>query len=142
MARYRYSRWDGSQEVFPLHEDDLMEELSEHLMSHGDVSSALRAMAQRGVHSRYGERLQGLQDFLQQVRSQRQQILNKYDLDSVLKDITDKLDSIVQKEREGISRRLEEARQRHRQSLAQGGKGALPLKMQEDLLQKLEQRAY
>src|SRR5438105_800390 len=48
MQSFRYSRWDGSQNVVDLEEDDVMEELSDYLLAQGDLSSALRMMMQRG----------------------------------------------------------------------------------------------
>ncbi|MEK7874078.1 MAG: VWA domain-containing protein, partial [Chloroflexota bacterium] len=102
MVSYRYSRWDGKQEVFPLHQDDLMEELSDQLMSHGDVSSALESMTQKGFKNRLGDRFQGLHDLVQQLRSLKQQTLEQYDLNSVMDDMRRRLDQIVQKEQQGI----------------------------------------
>ena len=54
MLFCRYSRWDDTQEVFPVHEDDVLEQLSEGLLSHGDLTAALRSLAQRGMRGRHG----------------------------------------------------------------------------------------
>ena len=45
MALYTYSRWDGTQQLFPIHEEELMELLAEQLTTHGDISSALSSLA-------------------------------------------------------------------------------------------------
>ena len=37
---YVYSLWDGTQQVFNLDADSLMDKLSDDLMSHGDVVKA------------------------------------------------------------------------------------------------------
>ena len=56
MASYKYSCWDGTQQVFPVLQEDLMEQLSEHLVNNGDISSALRSLAQSGLRGRFGGR--------------------------------------------------------------------------------------
>lgn len=38
MMSYKYSRWDGTQDIFQVHEDDIMEELSDYLMWDGDIA--------------------------------------------------------------------------------------------------------
>ena len=45
MSLYRYSRWDGSQQVFTIDHEDIMEELADHIFLQGDVGSALRRLA-------------------------------------------------------------------------------------------------
>ncbi len=141
MFVYRYSRWDGTQEVFPIHEDDLMEELSESLLSQGDVSSALRSLTMRGVRGRFGDRLGGIQDLLQKLRQLRQGKLDKYDLGSILEDLQKRLDKVLQTEQAGIQRRLEEAKQRLKQAQSNQGKDGLPADTAEQLLKRLEKLA-
>ncbi len=119
MTLYRYSRWDGAQEVFPIDADDLMGQLSEQLMSHGDLSSALRSMLQKGMMDQRGRRLTGVQEILERLRRMRQQSLEKYNIDSVLQGIEERLREIETLEREGIDRRLEEVRQRHQNQEAE-----------------------
>src|SRR4051794_31988710 len=59
-ARFTYSRWDGTQKGFELDADGLFEELTDDLLYHGDVNSALRRLMQQGMKDRNGERVQGL----------------------------------------------------------------------------------
>ena len=119
MTLYRYSRWDGTQEVFTVDADDLMGQLSEHVMSHGDLSSALRSMLQKGMMDQRGRRLTGVQEILERLRRMRQQSLEKYDIDSVLQGIEERLREIETLEREGIDRRLEEVSQRNQNQEAE-----------------------
>ena len=112
MIIYRYSRWDGSQEVFELHQDDLMDALSDELLDHGDILRALRNLARRGLTGRFGGRLPGLQELLERLRQRRQEMLERYDLGSAVQELRKKLDRIIDKERSGIQRRLEEAQRR------------------------------
>lgn len=106
---YRYSQWDGSQEIFPLEEEDVMDSLSEHLFSHGDLGEAFRNMAWQGLTSRSGGQVMGIQELVQRLKSRREEFLNKHDLGSLLDDIAEKLDRIIELEREGIDRRLLES---------------------------------
>ena len=106
MVSFRYSQWDGSQEFPELTADELMKHLSDDLLSHGDLQHALRQLLQRGM----GNRMPGLQDLMQQLRQSRQQRLDRYNLGSILDQIKEKLDEIINTEREGIQRRLDEAR--------------------------------
>ena len=109
MLRYRYSEWDGSQEIGPLDPDELLANITDDLMNFGDLQHALRNMLQRGMRTNQGQRLQGLRDMLQQLRQQRRQTLERYNLSSVFDDIKKKLEEILQMEKETIQRRLDEA---------------------------------
>ena len=48
-TRYRYSEWDGSQELPSLDAKQVLEALSDDLMNFGDLQHALRNMMQRGL---------------------------------------------------------------------------------------------
>ena len=109
MVMYRYSEWDGSQEIPKLNADDVLESLTDDLMNFGDLQHALRNLLQRGMRNPMGQRLQGLRDLLQQLRQQRRNTLDRYNLSSVMDDIKSRLDDILQRERETIDRRLQEA---------------------------------
>jgi uncharacterized protein with von Willebrand factor type A (vWA) domain len=73
---------------------------------------------------------------LNRLRQQRQQQLDKYDLSSILDDIRLRLDDILNTERQGIERRLEETRQRAKET-----SGELNSEMIEKLLKSVEERA-
>jgi len=107
---YRYSQWDGSQEIPALNPDDVLESLTDDLMNFGDLQHALRNLLQRGMRNPMGQRLQGLRDLLQQLRQQRRNTLDRYNLSSVFEDIRRRLDEILRRERSTIDRRLQEAR--------------------------------
>src|SRR5438477_223050 len=84
---FRYSRWDGTQNLSDLDADDLLAAMSDDLMSDGDLWSALRRMFQRGTQDPQGQRMPGIQDLLDRLRKRRQEQLNRYDLGSALDDI-------------------------------------------------------
>lgn len=107
-----YSRWDGSQRLDDFDADQILDAMSDDLLSEGDPWSALRRLFQRGARNPDGAHLPGLQDLLNRLRRQRQQQLDRYDLSSVLDDIKKKLDDILKTEREGIERRVGDARER------------------------------
>lgn len=108
VVRFRYSMWDGTQEVPELEADDILDNLTDDLMNFGDLQHALRNMLQRGMRNPNGQRLQGLRDLLQQLRQQRRQQLDRFNLNSVFDDLKQKLDEILDMERNTLERRLDE----------------------------------
>src|SRR5437867_12311776 len=107
--RFRYSECDGPQDIPPLDPDDILAGLTDDLLNVGDLQHALRNLLQRGMRNPLGQRLEGLRDLLQQLRQQRRQQLDRYNLSSVFEDIQKKLDEIMTLERETLDRRLDEA---------------------------------
>ncbi|MDO8613249.1 MAG: VWA domain-containing protein [Dehalococcoidia bacterium] len=107
--RYRYSEWDGTQEIPALDPDDILAGLTDDLMNFGDLQHALRNLLQRGLRNPLGQRMQGLRDLLQQLRQQRRQTLDRYNLNSVFEDIKKRLDEILSLERGTLDSRLQEA---------------------------------
>jgi uncharacterized protein with von Willebrand factor type A (vWA) domain len=101
-ARFTYSRWDGTQKGFDLDADGLFDELTDDLLYHGDVNSALRRMMQEGMRDRNGERLQGLRELMDKLRQQRQERLDQFDLGGVYSEIADELNDIVDEERHAV----------------------------------------
>src|SRR5215213_9247782 len=106
VIRYRYSEWDGAQEIPPLDPDDVLNALTDDLMNFGDLQHALRNLLQRGMRNNTGDRTQGLRDMLQQLRQQRRQQLDKYNLSSAFEDIQKRLEQILEKERGTLDDRL------------------------------------
>ncbi|MBI4340157.1 MAG: VWA domain-containing protein [Chloroflexi bacterium] len=132
---FRYARWDGTQRIFELDQDTVMDELSEDLLAHGDVQRALRNMFQRGIRGREGDSQEGLRQLRERLRQRRQENLDRYNLNSVFKDIQEKLQNIVKKEREGIDRRVQESRQQAAEN------ADLEPQQKQKLLDMMEQRA-
>jgi uncharacterized protein with von Willebrand factor type A (vWA) domain len=106
MRTYRYFEWataSGGQ----LSGDQLMDALSDYLTEDGDVSRAMQMLMQRGMSS--GEqKMQGLRDMLEQLRKRKQQQLDKYDLNSLLHDIHEQLDQLLQQERQAVEEQLQD----------------------------------
>jgi uncharacterized protein with von Willebrand factor type A (vWA) domain len=121
--RFRYSPWDGTQRGFELDAFDVLEQLTDDLLYHGDLNAALRRMLQQGFQDRNGERIAGLRDLLDQLREARQERLDRYDLGGVYDDIARELREVVDQERSAIEELVEEARQsgdQRRQELTEG----------------------
>ena len=108
---YRYSRWDGSQQIFDLDANQLMDQLSDELLKDGDLRQALRELLRNGMQNREGQQLTGLRDLMEQLKNRRRQQLQQHNMDSVVDDLKERLEEIIRTEREGIDRRLSEARE-------------------------------
>ncbi len=98
----RYSNWDGSQKV-ELDADDILAALSEDLMEFGDLQQAMRYLMQRGMETEDGNYIKGLRDLLKQLKDQRRQRLERFDMGSIMEDIKKQLDEILDMERETIT---------------------------------------
>ena len=135
MTTYRYARWDGSQQVFDVSEDRILEALGDDVLAHGDFERALRNLLQRGIRGdSQDERMAGLRDLLEHLREQRRRKLERHNLDPLMRDIKERLKDVIEAERAGIDRRLQGARQQ----LAEADDGAEDL---QHAMQVLEQRA-
>lgn len=107
MVRFRYSEWDGTQDLPGLDADDILENLTDDLMNFGDLQHAMRNMLQRGMRDPQGQRMQGMRDLLQKLRQQRREQLDRFNLSSAFDDIQQKLENILERERSTLDRRME-----------------------------------
>ncbi|MGZ8519523.1 MAG: hypothetical protein ACXWX7_05165, partial [Candidatus Binatia bacterium] len=83
MRIHRYTQWDGTQEILFPTTDDIINQLSDHLLEEEGVRRALRDMMRRGFTSEDGQRsVKGMRDFLRQADEKRRELLNKYSPDS------------------------------------------------------------
>jgi len=109
--RYRYSEWDDTQEISGLNADEILDGLSDDLMSFGDLQHALRNMMQRGMQTPQEGQTQGLRDLLQQLRQQRRERLDRFDMGGVMEGLRRQLDEILEMERDMLTDRLGESDQ-------------------------------
>jgi uncharacterized protein with von Willebrand factor type A (vWA) domain len=107
---YQYGRWDGSQVGFDLDADDVLSEITDDLLYHGDLNAALRRMLQSGFRDRDQERVAGVRELLERLRRRRRDELERYDLGGVYDDIAQELRDVMDTERAGIEELREEAR--------------------------------
>jgi uncharacterized protein with von Willebrand factor type A (vWA) domain len=110
-THFRYSRWDGTQVGFELDADQVLEQMTDDLLYHGDLNAALRRMMQSGFRDRNGERLQGLREMLERLRRRRKDALERHDLGGVYDDIAQELRDIVDTERDALNDLGQEARE-------------------------------
>ena len=134
-----YSQWDGTQRIFELDADQLMDLLSEDIIKDGDVMQALRDLLRKGLQDRDGQQMPGLRELMEQLKNQRREQLQQHNMDSVVDDLKERLDEIVQTEREGIKRRMDEALEQV-EAHAESNKGE-DKEQQEGLLDLLKKRA-
>ena len=132
MIGYRYSRWDGTQHPFDFDEDDILDALSDDIMEHGDVNRAMRNLLRSGMRGEQGQRITGLRELRERLKRLQEQQLQRYNLESVMDDIAERLQDVVDTERAGIERRLDEARER----LDEAGDLADALKPAMDVLEQ------
>jgi len=83
MRIHRYTEWDGTQQIQFPNANDLLNQLSDHLLEEEGVRRALRDLMRRGFTSEDGQRsVRGMRDFLRQADEKRRELLNKYSPDS------------------------------------------------------------
>ncbi len=104
-----YSRWDGTQQIDALTADDLMRAMSDDLTQDGDLNRALQRLFRWGFEKQDGDHVPGLREMMERVKERRQEQLGRYDLGSMIDQIREKLGEIVETERQGIARKLDEA---------------------------------
>ncbi len=107
--RYAYSAWDGTQAGFELTAHDIMAELNDDLLYHGDINAALRRMLQSGFDLDEG-RIQGLRETLEQLRAAREERLDQFDLGGVYDEVAQELREVVDTERGALDQLAQEAR--------------------------------
>src|SRR6185312_7390487 len=109
---YRYSRWDGTQEINPFDADAIMDAISDDMLSDGDLTRALQRLFRWGAQQPDGTQMPGMRELMERIKKMRQREMNRYDLGSVLDDLNQKLDDVIETEQEGIEERLRQGRER------------------------------
>ena len=136
MARFRYLKWDGSQDPFRIGVDDAMDALADALLRSGDLEWAWQQLLRRGFTSDDGYRsLRGLDDMLREVERKKKDILNKYSPDSFKLD-QEQLQRLMQQAQaymERMQQFMEQLMQRFPQHSEQMGE------RMEELYQKYQQ---
>ena len=104
--RIRYSRWDGTQD--PLGPDlsagDLLEAMSEEILSGEGAEGAMRRLLRRGIRGRFS----GTDALSARLRQARREEQARLDLEGPLEDLARRLDDILERERTALSFRTEE----------------------------------
>ncbi len=90
-----------------------MEALSDDLISSSDLDSALSKLLENGFKGDLDRDMKGLSELLKQLYEKRQELLKKYDLNSIMDDMEGRLQKIKQTERQGIKKKLAEAKEKY-----------------------------
>ena len=109
--QFRYSRWDGTQIGFELDADSIMDQITDDLLTHGDLNSALRRLMQQGFQDNNGQDVQGMRELMQRLRDARRERLENSNLGGIYDEIAEQLRDIVDQERGALDQRLDQARQ-------------------------------
>ncbi|MFM8827116.1 MAG: VWA domain-containing protein [Actinomycetota bacterium] len=108
-ARFTYSRWDGTQKGFDLDAEAVLSELTDDLLYHGDLNSALRQLMREGMTDKDGNRIEGLRDLMERIRQRREEIQDSGDLGGVYSEVAEALRDILDEERHTIENDLRAA---------------------------------
>jgi len=109
-VRSKYSRWDGTQEPFgdKLEIGDLLDAISEDVLSGVGPSRAIRRLMRRGLEGR-----PGLDDLRRRLAERRRKWAEATNLEGPLEGVRDKLNEILEQERDTLSKqRDDDARSR------------------------------
>ena len=101
--KYEYSGWDDSQDSDAPSAEEILDNLSDELLNSGNLQQALQNLLQRGPGSAQSDQMQGLRDLLQQLRQMRRDQLDKYDLGSVIENINQTVEDILELEKNTLN---------------------------------------
>jgi uncharacterized protein with von Willebrand factor type A (vWA) domain len=104
VGKFRYSRWDGTQKLDDLDAGDVLDALSDDLMNYGDLNAALQRFLRWG-----SQNMPGLEQLLKQLREARERELGRYNLDSTVEELRQKVQDVIDTERKGIDQRVRDA---------------------------------
>ena len=108
-ARFTYSRWDGTQTGFSMEAEEVLAELTDDLLFHGDINSALRRMMREGMTDADGNRIEGIREMMDKIRRRKKEIEESGDLGGVYSEIADALRDIIDEERHAIENSVRDA---------------------------------
>ena len=103
---HRFTAWDGSQKL-ALDADQIMAAIADDLIEFGDLRWAMRNLMSRGMQIPQGSHLQGLRDMLKALRDKKRERLARYDLSSIFDGLRERLDEILEMERQTIGEWLD-----------------------------------
>ena len=120
MKRIIYSKWDGTQQVYDLDEQELLDSLSDYFIQTGDINWALNALMQRGFNLASGERIPGIDDLIQQIQNMKRELMEKYSGDPARDEIKRELENFDERQVQKIKDLMEKLRQAMNEKQAAG----------------------
>src|SRR5919198_957653 len=99
--RFRYSRWDDTQDPFgpDLAAGELLDAMSEELLSGDGAEFALRRLLRRGMRGSFS----GLDSLRSRLRQRRREEQERLNLSGPLEEVRRRLDDILERERTTLS---------------------------------------
>ena len=101
MSRYRYSRWDGTQD--PLHDLEMLDRVADafadRMLTGLSAERALRRMLEEGLPGRFS----GLEQLRERMREALERRRRQSQLGGALDELRDQLDDIVATERTALA---------------------------------------
>lgn len=96
MIKFKYSKWDGTQEPFSLDAEEIIGRLSDLFLDTSDFSWALSMMMRKGITDEQGQRVVlGIDDLLRKIKGLRQQYLSRYSSAKVFEEMRQKLNQLL-----------------------------------------------
>ncbi|TAK07849.1 hypothetical protein EPO44_03430, partial [bacterium] len=97
MHRFRYSRWSGVS-TESLGAESVFDQLNDYMNDTGDLQQAMRRLMQRGLKQEE-KQAAGLDDLLSQITREMRRLFERYQIQSAMDQVEQKLQSIVDQER-------------------------------------------
>jgi uncharacterized protein with von Willebrand factor type A (vWA) domain len=105
-VRFRYSRWDGTQDPFgpEVAAADVLDELADDLLMGSGADAALHRLQRRGMQGRFS----GLDAIRRRLAEQRRREEHQLNLAGPLEELRERLDEVVDRERSTLAFRAED----------------------------------
>jgi len=115
MHLLRYTEWDGTQRI-RLSADKVFEKLAEYLSYTDDVQQAFDWLLRHGLELE-GMRIMGVDDFLEALREAMRERQRQFNLDRALDPIAERLEELLDLERDTLDQLGNDAAQAKREQL-------------------------
>jgi uncharacterized protein with von Willebrand factor type A (vWA) domain len=103
VAKYLYSRWDGTRQLFSLDADRALDELSRFLMEGLDAREALEWMRQAGFDlAGMDFRVMGIEELLSELRQQAQELMQRFNMQRSFDERWERLRDILSREESSL----------------------------------------
>ena len=103
-VRYGFRRFGEDDDFSDLDVEEMLSLLADDFMENGDLEEAMDRLLRDGFTTAEGERVEGLRDLLDQLRAEREDLLEQGDLGGAYSEIAQELQDVLREERLGIER--------------------------------------
>lgn len=104
---FEFRRFDGTGLRVPVDPDQVLAEMADDLLEHGDAEAALRRLLSGGFRRRDGSRVAGARELAQRLARMRKALLARSDPSGVLAELDAELAGILEEERRVVAERLD-----------------------------------